>query len=835
LRLFVLLNARRAEHGGRTLLSAAGIALGVALGFAVHLVNRAAVNELTAGVRSLSGHADLEVRGGRAGFAETLYADVARMAGVAVASPVLEVEAGLADAAQAARTIRLVGIDPLRAAQIQPALFAEDPRYRIELLKPDLVFLSSAAAQALGLGKGDRLRIVAGLGQVEFEVGHVLPASSLRGVAALADIATAQWRLGRLGQLNRVDLRLAPGVDREAMRERIAALLPAGVHVSPVDAVEESSANLSRAYRVNLNVLALVALFTGGFLVFSAQSLEVARRRGEHALLRVLGLERRGLLRLVLLEAAAIGAVGSALGIALGTALAHAAVAYSGADLGAGMFRGIAPELSFPIGISVLYGLGGVAVALAGALLPALDAERVAPAQALKAGGEQRMFEHVLSAVPGIALLGVAALLAQFGPVEGIPLAGYASIACLLVGGILLMPWLSQAVLARLPASRRAPYALALAQLRGAPGQAMVSLAAIVASFSLMAAMAIMVASFRDSVDQWLAAVLPADLYFRTTHAGETAWIEPEFEDEVRRLPQVERAEFLRTGRIVLDPRRPAISLLARDLARRGTSLVFPLVGKRYEPGADDPPPAWISEAVADLYGFRTGERLELPLGGERRTFVVAGVWRDYARQHGAIVIERSAYAALTGDRKANDAALWLAPGAGADDAIRALRRLEGGHLLEIAGPGEIRTMSLRIFDRTFAVTYALEAVAVLVGLFGLSASVGAIVLARRREFGMLRHVGMTRGQIGAMLAAEGGLLALLGVAAGLALGGAISLVLVYVVNRQSFNWSMDLHPPYALLAGLSLLLVVLAALTAWLSGREATGMEPVRAVREDW
>jgi len=147
----------------------------------------------------------------------------------------------------------------------------------------------------------------------------------------------------------------------------------------------------------------------------------------------------------------------------------------------------------------------------------------------------------------------------------------------------------------------------------------------------------------------------------------------------------------------------------------------------------------------------------------------------------------------------------------------------------------DIKTASLRIFDRTFAVTYALEAVAVLVGLFGLSASVGAIVLARRREFGMLRHVGVTRGQIGEMLAAEGGLLAALGVAAGLALGSLISLVLVYVVNRQSFNWSMDLHPPYALLAGLSLLLVILSALTAYVSGREATGIAAVRAVKEDW
>jgi putative ABC transport system permease protein len=303
----------------------------------------------------------------------------------------------------------------------------------------------------------------------------------------------------------------------------------------------------------------------------------------------------------------------------------------------------------------------------------------------------------------------------------------------------------------------------------------------------------------------------------------------------VRSLAEVRRAEFVRSTRIVLDPRRPAISLLARDATEAGESLRFPLVGRGYAPKPDDPPPAWISEAVADVYGYRAGERIELPLGGAPRRFVVAGVWRDYARQNGAIVVPRASYVEATGDRRLNDAALWLTPGATPAQAMEALRRLPGGAQLEISGPGEIRTASLRIFDRTFAVTYALEAVAVLVGLFGLSASVGAIVLARRREFGMLRHVGVTRRQIGEMLAAEGGLLALLGVAAGLLLGAVISLVLIFVVNRQSFGWSMDVHLPWGLLLGLSTLLVLLAVLTGYVSGREATGMDPVRSVKEDW
>jgi putative ABC transport system permease protein len=805
----------------------------------VHLVNRAAVTELAAAVRTAAGEADLEVRGGRAGFPEELYAHVATLPGVALASPVLELEAGVSGSP---RTIRMIGIDAFRAAALHPALFADDPQRLFRLVEPDHVLLSAAAARSLGLAKGDRLKIVAGRADVELSVADVLPDTAVRGVAALTDIATAQWRLERLGELNRIDVRLARGADAEDVRLRISAFLPAGAHVSAFDEAQEASANPSRAYRVNMNVLALVALFTGGFLVFSAQALEVARRRGEHALLRVLGLEGRGIARLVLLEAGAIGAVGSLLGLALGYALAVLAVRAAGADLGAGMFRGLAPAIVFPPLAAAGYFAAGAGMALLGALLPALDAVRHAPARALKAGDEQRMFAAVVSPWPGLVLLAAGAGLAFAGPVGGVPLVGYVAIACLLLGGIAFMPWAADALLARLPpdigaraGGLRTPWTLALAQLRGAPGQTVVSLAAIVASFALMVSMAIMVASFRASVDDWLGAVLPADLYFRTTQAGDTAYLDPRFEAAVRALPQFARAEFLRGGRIALDARKPAVTLLARDLPPGREEKIFPLVGARHERRPGDPPPVWVSEAMADLYGHAPGRRIRLPLAGAEHEFVVAGVWRDYARQHGAILMNRMDYVAITGDRRVNDAALWLAPGATAAEAIDAIRRLPGGARPEIAVPGRIRETSLAVFDRSFAVTYAIEAVAVLVGLFGLSSSLGAMVLARRREFGMLRHLGMTRRQIAAMLVTEGGLLASLGAAAGLALGGAISLVLIHVVNRQSFHWGMEVHPPYAMLAALAALLLGLSALTAYFSGREATGAEPVKAVREDW
>src|SRR6266478_144429 len=794
LRLLLVLGSRRPR--GRALLSVLGIALGVALGYGVYLVNRAAVDELAAAVRGLAGEADLEVRGGRGGFPESLYPAIARLPGVASVSPGLELDAGLAGTE---RTIRLIGIDALRER-------------RPELLALDKVLLSAAAAE---LVKGDRLRLVVGHRTVELQLGGVL---DLKGVEALTDIATAQWRLERLGELNRLDVRLQRGADREAARSRIAALLPPGVHVASVQALEQASSYPSRAYRVNLDVLAMVALFTGGFLVFSAQALQVARRRGEHALLRVLGLQRRGVLQLVLLEAAALGAIGGVAGLGLGYALGLAAVRASGVDLGAGVFRGLSPKLDFSWTPAFFYLAAGIAVAVTGALLPALDAARQPPAQALKAGDEQRLFARLSSPWPGLAFLLAGAALAQLGP-----------LGCLLIGSIALMPRLSQVVFDALPLPRSPGLALALAQLRGAPGQAAVSLAAIVASFSLMAAMAIMVASFRQSLDDWLNTVLPAELYLRTSHAGDTGYLEPGFEARVRALPQVARADFLRSGRILLDPARPPLVLIARDRAGKA----FPRVGPQYS--SRDLPVIWVSEAVGDLYGFAPGMKVELPMNGKRIAVFVAGIFRDYARQHGAVLIDRADYVALTGDRRVNDAALWLAPGATPAQAMEAIRALPGSAGIDLGTPGEIRQLSLSIFDRSFAVTYAMEAVAMLVGLFGLSSSLGAIVLARRREFGMLRHLGLTRAQIRSMLAAEGGLLALLGALAGLAAGAAISLVLVYVVNRQSFNWSMELHVPFVLLAALIALLIFLAVITAIVSGREAMGIGPVRAVREDW
>jgi putative ABC transport system permease protein len=419
-------------------------------------------------------------------------------------------------------------------------------------------------------------------------------------------------------------------------------------------------------------------------------------------------------------------------------------------------------------------------------------------------------------------------------PIHDLPVFGYVAIALLLLGTLRLLPWISTALLALVPRPRAPPVALALAQIRHTPAQSTLSVAAIVAGVSLMAAMAIMVTSFRGSLDRWLMQVLPADVYLRAGMGSDTAYLTPALQRELRALPGVDRIEFLRSTSLSIDPEAPRVTLLARDIDRADPAARLALVGATVAP-APDAPPAWISEAAADRFDWRVGQRIELPLGERYVAFTVAGVWRDYARQQGAIAIERPVYERLTGDAWVNDAAIWLARDAREQDVQRALQRLPGGARLEIATPGELRDTSLRIFDRTFAVTYALEAVAVLIGLTGLSSAFGALVLTRRREFGMLRHLGLTRRQVGAMLATEGLALATVGAIVGLALGFVIALILIHVVNRQSFHWSMDLGVPWAGLALLAVALLVLATVTAWLSGRAAMSDDVVRAVKDDW
>ncbi len=823
------------QHPGRIAIAVLAIAIGVALGFAVHLINGSALAAFGQAVNTVNGAADLKIEAAsRLGFDEALYAEVLNVEGVADASPVVVLKAVTARG----QSFTLLGLDIIRAAQVTPNLIGAPARgpggNGDDVFASDSLFLSQAALIAGNLRIGDRVTINAN-GQVQpMTVRGLLPGIAEGRRVGMIDIAAAQWLFGRLGKIDRIDLKLAPDVQASDVRSRLMPLMPPDAVVSDQDDDAQQSDGLSRAYRVNLTMLALVALFTGTFLVYSTQSLSVTRRLQSFALLRTLGMQRGGIVALVTIEGALAGLIGATFGLLIGFGLASAALAILGGDLGSGIFDGAPPALIFaPLAAGGFFALG-VAAAIGGSLIPALQGARAAPAVALKNAGDSVDPRDRLAGWLPLSLL-LAGLGAAFAPAVGrLPLFGYLSVALLLAAGITAMPWLARTLLAPLARAshRNVPMDLAIQHLHGAPSAAATALCGIVASTALMIAMAVMVTSFRGAVDEWLGDILSGDLYVRS----EPGWggFDPASQARMAAIPGVQSIVFSRQVAVVLDPREPPMSLIARPVMPAGTT--FELLGK-----AVLPPPGtvavWLSEPAARILRRKPGDAIRLPIGRNAR-FAVAGIWRDYSRQQGAVVIDSRDYNRLTGDSVRDDAMVLLDPGTDISAVQRQIRAAAPPSLrsrLTMAEPASLRTLALSIFDRSFAITYVLEAIAIIVGLAGVATTASAQASARTREFGMLRHIGVGRGQIVAMLGVEGGLLGAVGGLVGVTLGVAISQVLIHVINPQSFNWTMTTRLPVTLMLSVIAALIVASAITAMLAGRRAVSIDAVRAVRADW
>ncbi|WNC94313.1 FtsX-like permease family protein [Paraburkholderia sp. FT54] len=836
-----LLGAEWRSHRSRALVAIATIALGVALGYAVQLINSAAFNEFSAAARSLSGEADLQVRGAQPFTDEAIYPLLANAPGVALASPVLALDVTVPDRNAA---LPVLGIDVFKASRIAPDLLGvPSPDRPFDTLAADTVFLSTAAQQWLKVKVGDEVALRSGTSIVHFRVAGGIARTRPGQRLAVMDIGAAQWKFGKVGKLSRVDVQLERGVDRERFRRDLQVRLGSQWAISETRDAESRTDRLSRAYRINMNVLALVALFTGAFLVFSTQALSVVRRRAQFAMLRVLGLTRGQLLRQILMEGALLGLLGSLAGLALGYAMASGALHFFGSDLGGGYFPGVQPQVGFEPLASALFLMLGLAVSVLGSLAPALEAARARPATALKAGAEEGALARLATPWPALLCLLSAAVLTQLPPLFDAPIGGYLAVALLLVGGIALMPRITALIFGAasraLSARSRAGAAgtLALARLANAPGHASIAMGGVLSSFALIVAMAIMVASFRVSVEDWLVHLLSADLYVRVAPNGDTGGLRLDEQSRLAAVPGVKTAAFARTSHLTLDPARPDIAVLAREIDAADPGAILQMTGAVLPPAElhAGETPVWVSEAMVDLYGYKLGQRVQLPLGERGHVFVVAGVWRDYVRQTGAIQIRLADYRRLTHDTNATDVAITVQPGTSIERVVAGLRALPFGASLDLSQPGDIRARTLVIFDRSFAVTYLLEAVAIVIGLFGVAATFSAQTLARSREFGMLRHVGVTRSQVLAILALEGGMLTACGIAMGFFLGFAISLILVFVVNPQSFHWSMSLHVPWTALGTVALVMLASSCSTAVIAGRGAVSVDAVRAVKEDW
>lgn len=823
------------HHPARIVTAVVAIAIGVALGFAVHLVNASALVAFGQAVQTVNGSADLQVRAaGPLGLEEALYPKVLRTAGVVDASPVIQLNA----VADNGGRVTLLGIDVMRAANVTPTLIGlpsgNVPLAAEAMLTDDAVFASRDALAQLKVRVGDNVTLAANGRRARFVVRGQLPGVGEGQRIVVIDIAAAQWRFARLGHIDRIDLDIAEDTHPGDVRRALATFLPATALVADSNDSANQADALSRAYRVNLQMLALVALLTGAFLVYSTQSLAVARRLQGFALLRTLGMQRSDVRALVAVEGVLTGILGGCIGIGGGYLLAVGALYLIGPGLGGVAFGTLSPHIVAEPGAAFGFFALGIAAAVGGSIIPAINGSRAAPAAALKnAGDSVDPRDMPRWRIPSLLLM--LGLAAAFMPaVIHLPLFGYLAVALLLASGVLAMPAVARWALA--PLARRTsgfmPLDLAVQHLHGAPNAAAIALCGIVASTSLMTAMLIMVTSFRGAVDEWLGEVLTGDLYVRSEPG--TNGFDRRAQAILRAVPGVDAIVFNRQLPITLSVDRPPMTLIVRraNSAQERAIMIGP-----ERPAPPNTIGISLSEPAARVLGLRVGDTLTLPIAPGRR-FGVTGVWRDYARQQGAVAIDDDVYTALTGDAVRDDAAITLRPGANPATVRRALIAAAPPawrNSIQIAEPATLRRFALSLFDRSFAITYALEGIAIVVGLAGVAATTSSQAIARTREFGMLRHIGLSRLQIVAMLGAEGALLGGIGGIAGITLGIAIGQVLIHVVNPQSFNWTMTTRLPFAALIGVIVALVLAATLTAILAGLRAASIDAVRAVRSDW
>ena len=839
-----LLSSAFKAQPGRWFIAGLAVALGIALAVAIHTVNRSALSEFSRALDLVNGQASAQIVMPSGEFSDQLYDQIVTLQtelGIRV-SPVLE-----RNTAQ----IRILGIDIFQAGRVSPSLMpfvSEDQRQ--ELFSDDAIFLSAAALQKLQLSVGDYFALGYEGKSVRFKIAGTVPGAVGQAIAVM-DLGTLQWRLGGLGRISRMDVLLLDGKGIEEVANAVQNL-NLGVRLISSQERDRRISNLSRAYRVNLNVLALVALFTGAFLVFTTISFSVLRQQSQLALLSILGASSHWIFTLVLAQAGGIAALGGLFGIGLGLTLAFVLLNILGGDLGGGYFSIAAPPLEIdPIALFGFWILA-ITVGLLAAYFPAKAASAGRPTDQLRANSTERVLRPVMN--HRIALIfSLASLVLAFMPaMNDLPLAAYASIACLLFAGLALIPWIVQYCFSRLANGlsrwQNQPSSLTFAvwRLAQAPASAAGLIAGVVAAMALTVAMVIMVASFRDSMIQWLDQVLPADLYanFKQLNLGDEFQKNPNLLASLERVPGIERYELSVQRKIIFQSDRPEVTLIARPIQQSRAAQTLPLIGSVYPesslPSQSALPVVYVSEAMVDLYDWRPGRIQTLPALNEQQgsqKVWVAGIFRDYGRQHGALVIDLASYQKMSGNQQYSGIALWLVNQANPATVLNAVRAaIPQFRDQEFINRSDLRALSIKIFDRSFALTYALEIAALLVAIFATATGFAGQALLRQKEYALVYYLGQSTAQRTAWITTESGLLLGLAVIWGTLLGLLISQILIHRVNPQSFHWTMDTSVPYLALITLMLTLVgcgIAAAL--WASKRNLNSTNLRTALREDW
>ncbi|MFL6193275.1 MAG: FtsX-like permease family protein [Thermoanaerobaculia bacterium] len=838
-------------------LAVLGVALGVAVMVSIDLANASARQAFTLSTEAVTGRATHQVEGGPGGLPDDAFRRLVLQGGFERAAPVVEDYVAVPGPdRKTRRTLHLLGVDPFSEGPFRAYLSGtpgSSGRGRASLdlgpllTRPGAGVLSARTAAEMGLRVGDSFRVRAGGVMRRIELAGVLEprnADTRRAMSDLLvmDIAAAQETLGRIGRIDRIDLILDEGAAGEREIARAQALLPPGARILPASGRTRTTDEMTRAFRLNLTALSMLALVCGVFLIYNTMTFSVVQRREWIGILRALGTTRGQVFGLVLGEASAVALLGTALGLGAGVLLGRGLVRLVTRTINDLYFVVSVRELALPPATLLQGAALGIGATLLAALVPALEATQAPPRAAFT---RSSLETRLRSALPKATLLGLG-LLAAGGAILLIPGSlriSFAGLFAVILGFALLAPVATVLLMWLL----RRPMGALLGILgRMAAGgvvsslsRTAVAIAALVIAVSVTVGIGVMIDSFRRTVVRWLEMSLQSDVYVSVpTRAGGFSGppLDPAVARRAGTLPGVEAVHEIRRAEVP-DPAGP-IRMVAIGAPERSLRRSFELK-------EGDPEKVWpafqrgdavlVSEPFSSRTGVRAGAVLRLRTSQGDRAFPVAGVYYDYASDRGIVLMSRAAYLRFWNDPYLSGFSLDLAPDADPDQVAEQLRSQIGeGGALAIQSNRSLKKISLEIFDRTFLITGVLRLLAGLVAFIGVLSSLMALQLERARELGVLRATGLTPGQVWQLVTSQTGLM---GLAAGLLsvpVGLALAAIMIYVVNRRSFGWTIRMEVSPAVLLQALLLALAAALLAGLYPAWKMSRTSPALALREE-
>ena len=836
----------------RSLATVAGLTLGVAVVIAIRLANAGSIRGFEAALDVVAGQTSLEIVGAGVGVPDGQLEHLGWLRDYGLVSPLIARTARLRAPDGTEQPLQVLGIDVLRDRPFREYQLVEfarggrDPSAQellALLLDSRSVVLTERFATRHGIELGSAVELVIGDRVHDALVRGLLldegPARVVDGQLALLDVAVAQLLFDRIGWLDRVEIQLHDSTGIDEAEEAIAARLPDGLRVQRPAQRGRQVEKMLAAFHFNLTALSYIALVVGLFLVYNTVAVSVISRRGEIGTLRALGATRRKLLGLFLGEAALLAGLGTAVGVPAGWLLAQGAIRLTSTTVNALYITSAAAVP--PLAWFDLLLAGGVAtpLALAAAAIPALEGARLTPISAVRgadrfaSGQRQRMGRMALVAA---VLFGLAGWLSTLEPVGGLPLYGLGATLAVMGGGAALVPllltWLRRVGRRAFVRWFKVEGMLAHANLSASVGRLTVSVAALVVSLAMLAAIAIMVGSFRDTVTYWVGQTLRADLFVSAAGrgpAGPSPTISSDAERRVAAHQSVVAIDQFQSVDLPYGADGDLIILGAGNfevlLEHGGLLFKEPESGRNAMARAVGADAVVVSEAFALKQRVAVGETIALETPEGARPFRVEAIYYDYSSDRGLVVMDRSTFERHYGAQRPAGLTVYLDPAA---DPVTVREELLAGlgpdHRLFINTNATLRAEVLRIFDATFAITYALEAIAIFVAIMGVATTLLTLVLERREELAMLRLVGAGRAQITRMVVLEAAMLGVVSQALGLAVGVVLSVILIYVINVQSFGWTIQFDLPIWFLVRSTVLVAVATAVAGLYPARVATG-----------